>query len=203
MPCVLHLLWIIAALGGVTFLYWRAQQQIKSRFLGRPVLSFEVWFETFYTNPSIDRDAVVMILTLIARDIGIHPTQLHPSDSFSRDICYRKWYLLNDSMEVAMEELRLYLRTRIDQEWRPSLKNDNLGDFIEDVNKFVRTRTRTDGGAEKTAMLSLGIDHGDGSTASNRNAWQSGERKDCHDGIGQAKGDKSCVRKSLGKEDEM
>jgi hypothetical protein len=131
---------ILLSVAMLLLLYRSAQMERKRRFAGRRILSFDEWCNRFFPDREIDRVATRTLLECLSAEVGVEPTQIHPSDSIARDLTFGKWYLLEDSLDAATEQLGRYLRGRSPDEWPPSLTGETVGELIICISIFLQKR---------------------------------------------------------------
>lgn len=81
-------------------------------FTSRPELEYAQWFNLYFKEIPIDFEIAKDIMGRLAKNIKCHPTQLYPSDSFSRELKFTGVTLgldLDDEVDIfIVEDLPLF-----------------------------------------------------------------------------------------------
>jgi hypothetical protein len=117
----------------ITIITLLGNHKWKRFFRERSVMSFEDWYKLFYRDSGYPPGLVKCILGLYARELGVDPTQLRPSDRLEVELSFRT--ILNkcfcDSfVENVFEELVADTgleQLRFDPSWR------TLDDFLRGI----------------------------------------------------------------------
>lgn len=103
--------------------YHIAESRRKNLFKSRKIIPFELWCKEFYTiEHSYQLDLMVSVLEVFAREIGIHITQLRPSDRLDQALGLSN-VMLDDSSDLyvlSLQELakRHSIRIAPDSNWK-------------------------------------------------------------------------------------
>lgn len=138
-------LWVATALAAILGGYFAyahiiSQRHRARRFLMRPILDADTWFSRHCHSCSPDeRAAIWRILQALAEDIGVHSSQLLPSDHFSKELRRREpgFDDLDNSEDVIFAILKEH----------PSTRGRDCPDRLGDLLELIRTRSEVDGPA--------------------------------------------------------
>lgn len=112
----------------------------RKRFSERKALGADKWWFTYYPNSELDRSTTVAILSIIARAIGVQPTQVLPRDRITENIslCGKSVHRDESTMEM-IDEIASYVAERggefdVDQEF------DTIDDLLRVANLSIARR---------------------------------------------------------------
>jgi len=83
------------------FCEFKGHRLRRARFMDRPILDEETWFATYYPIEPAGREHARFALNALAEDIGIHWTQLRPSDTFEEMLRVDRRYDYCEDLEHA------------------------------------------------------------------------------------------------------
>lgn len=127
-----------------------AHQQRKQTFRARPTTTFHEWCETHYPDLS-ERELhhVEAVVRIFNDEIGVHVTQLEPSDELLKDYCLKGICShFDDTWEAWTEKLAKYIRTvrGIEMSRNESLQSSlcvTLDDVVRETIALLSTSNGT------------------------------------------------------------
>jgi len=136
----------MAGIAATLFLIlYGAKRQMRRRFLGREVVSFEQWFETHYPAGEVSVEAAKAITAMVAKGIGggVQPVQILPMDRLDEDFTFRLWgatidkcLLMDHPLECVDAELPEWFEHRTGRK----LESDPAWTTIDDVIRGISAR---------------------------------------------------------------
>lgn len=78
-------------LGVLYLVLYTAKRRLRKRFLARPSLTFQQWYEEYYNENDVSPETAEQILALVAKGVGggVHLSQVLPADRLHEDFTFR------------------------------------------------------------------------------------------------------------------
>ncbi len=113
---------ILLPLGAEATRYF-AYRRRRARFASRPNLSFDEWYAAFYGKAGPSRALARRICEEIAREVGVEPTQIFPTDRFDDGFIYKEWWAYQgNEVEAIYSRIARFLerqRAVVPQDFAP------------------------------------------------------------------------------------
>ena len=129
----------IFGLAGVFYVYAHkiAEKRLRQTFANREIIRFDEWFAKYYDSVELHKSLVKDVLTIIANEIKIAPTQIRPDDRFDREftspVKYR-FLLIDDSVVTALEKI---LEKYANSGWKFPKNCETVDDLIRRLASTV------------------------------------------------------------------
>jgi hypothetical protein len=132
------LLILIAATLFYLFIYFIAAKELHKRLEAREMLPFDVWLNKYYGEKKVNVELIKDILAIIAKEIRIAPTQIKPSDRFSRELSLKPYFLkifLDEAIDTSLE---IICKKYTIMGWKKSdaIKCTTIDELISSINKI-------------------------------------------------------------------
>ena len=88
--------------------YKTAKRQSTSSLKNREVLEFEEWIVRYYPENILSKVVIWEVLSTIAEELNINPTQIRTQDRFLVEFAFRSpynWILPDPPIDVALQEI--------------------------------------------------------------------------------------------------
>jgi len=133
---------LLAAAGMLGVLYiilHMAKRRLRRRFLARPRLTLQQWYDEHYRGSVVPPETAAQILTLVAHGLGggVHATQILPSDRVDEEFVFRLCgNRIDDGIMLShpLEDLREWLEERMGEEHEAHSDWKTIGDVIREVS---------------------------------------------------------------------
>lgn len=117
-------------------LFWTlVERNRRQRLSSRRITSLDTWCEQYYGAETESTAEIAMtVISVVGEAIGIHPTQLRPTDRLDSELALPQAGALDDTAEVLEEMLSdaLQRKITIEREWR------TLDDIVHGVVSEIR-----------------------------------------------------------------
>jgi len=64
----------------------------KGKFRRRPICSIEEWYKKFFEIEGVGLELAKDVCEALSKDIGVHTTQIFPTDRLDKDLTFRQWW---------------------------------------------------------------------------------------------------------------
>lgn len=136
---------LLAAAGMLGVLYvilCTAKGRLRKRFLARPLLTLQQWYEEYYEGSDVSPETAERILTLVAKGIGggVHLSQVLPTDRLHEDFTFRLCGTDIDNgimLDHPLENLSDWLEQQTGEEYASYADWTTIDDVIRDVSNHV------------------------------------------------------------------
>lgn len=116
----------------------------KTKFTTRPILSTDEWYRQYFNEFNLKKKLVEEVCIALGKQIGVHFTQIHPSDRFDGDLNFTEWWGFGtyaDELGYFEDWLRNYLKiNKIEQTTKFSGKT--VKDFLVELDHLLREQTK-------------------------------------------------------------
>jgi hypothetical protein len=83
-----------------------AKAKRNRRFSTRSIQNFDEIYNQHYQPLLINKDIALGVHEAIAKDIGVRPSQIQPSDCFGNELCIQEWWgIIDDEFDYIEEYL--------------------------------------------------------------------------------------------------
>lgn len=123
-----------------------AERRRRNALSLRERISLESWIDLYSSNDRAYRHEIQQVLTILATEIGIEPTQLRPTDRFDRELCLRK-VLIDDGLDLSDQALDAYFKRRFQRRWVPLRPVATVGELLTEV--IGQCKRQNDGGSKR------------------------------------------------------
>ena len=132
-------------LGGIYLTLYAAKRRLRKRFLTRPLLAFQQWYEKHYKQNDVSPEMAEQILALVAKGIGggVHVSQILPTDRLHEDFTFRLCGTDIDNgimLTHPLEHLSDWLEEQMGEEYESHANWTTIDDVIRGVSNHVDGR---------------------------------------------------------------
>ena len=142
------LIWIIVFLIMV-LVFWILYLQFykrKSKFTIRPIQSVHNWYNSYYKDIGISIEFAQQACGPLAEDIGIHMTQIYPTDRIDEDILFHEWWGFGryaDEICRFDRWLEMFLEDKNIKKY--NFSSLTIGDLLLEIDKLAKSNARIKG----------------------------------------------------------
>jgi hypothetical protein len=119
-----------------------AEKRLRRRLGGRPVLPFDPWYDQYYGKWGADREVVRCVHDALAEDLGVHATQILPTDRFDVELTCPEWWGPG-SIQLAVFDsvMEGFLDERgVNQCDVPPCICNTVGEYISEICSILASR---------------------------------------------------------------
>lgn len=102
----------LATLVGIAYAVWCAKQEARqlSELRKRPLLGAIEWEYEFFGEPGKGHELAIEVLSLLASRIGVHLTQLRPTDRFDIELSSDNKWILDQRVDLFFQDVNVFLK---------------------------------------------------------------------------------------------